>query len=776
MTNKDLLNKLTEMDVSVKSHMSSIDESIVDEINDGLKGARQVTLVETRVKPTVIRRRKKVTEKKKTLPPKTEDEKPDIDKKTKEEKKLEIKVVKAVKAKKEPSAKIIKLPEPLEKLKAPKKTPTLSKPIDSPSAEEKKKNALSLKKKKTFKRKKIVEGADLRSDFTPNKKRKRAGKKKKIRGQKTQITTPKAIKRRIKMNDTIVLSELAKRMGIKASEVIKKMITLRVMATVNQTIDFSTAVLVASEFNFEVEKFSSEEEAILTTEKDDPAKLLERSPIITIMGHVDHGKTSLLDVIHKTKVTETEAGGITQHIGAYNVKIKNGRITFLDTPGHEAFTSMRARGAGITDIVVLVVAADDGVMPQTIEAINHSKAAKVPIIVAVNKIDKPNANPELVLRELANHGVVTEDWGGDTIFVKISAKQNKGIDELLDMILLQAEILELKANPDKLAKGYVVETRLDSGRGPTATVLINEGTLKTGDFIVCGIHYGRVRAMIDAFGMHMDSAGPSIPVEVLGLSGVPVAGDELVVTSNEKSAKQIGTYRSQKQRFVDLSKSNKINLEALFEKVQKGEVKELNLIIKADVHGSIEALKDSLSKLSTDEIKINIVHSAAGTITESDLFLATVSNAIIIGFNVRPSASIQKLAEDENVDMRFYDVIYNAINDTKNAIIGMIAPTFKEQILGRAEVRKVFYIQKVGAIAGSYVTDGKIEHKRLIRLLRDGIIQYNGKILSLKHFQEDVNEVQSGYECGIGIEKYNDVKAGDTIECYSLEEIKPKLD
>jgi translation initiation factor IF-2 len=518
---------------------------------------------------------------------------------------------------------------------------------------------------------------------------------------------------------------------------------------------------VAAEFGYEMEKASFEEEIILHTEEsDDPEKLTARPPVVTIMGHVDHGKTSLLDVIRKTRVTEGEAGGITQHIGAYNVSTSKGHIVFLDTPGHEAFSAMRSRGAKVTDLVILVVAADDGVMPQTIEAINHSKAAEVPIIVAINKIDKANAEPDRVMRELSENGLVPEDWGGDTIFVRVSAKTKEGIDDLLEMVLLQSEMLELKANADKLAIGHVIEAKLDQGRGPVATVLVKEGTLRAGDPVVCGMHYGKLRALRDDLGQMVSEAGPSIPVEVIGLSGVPSAGDELVALEDEKSAKQVSNHRTQKQRSVELARTNRLSLDNLFEQMQVGEVKDLNLIIKADVHGSIEALKDSLVKLSNDEVKINVVHAATGTIIESDVPLATVSNAIIIGFNVRPNAKVQAMANEEGVDMRYYSVIYDVINDVKNAIVGMMASTFKEQVLGRADVRQVFHVPKVGAIAGCYVTDGKIQRNQRVRLLRDGIVTYEGKINSLRRYKDDVKEVLTGFECGIGIENYNDIKEG----------------
>jgi translation initiation factor IF-2 len=707
------------------------------------------------------------------------------------------------KRKKDTPAKIIK-PPPLPKKTDPvevKKAPVIAKqpvrkpiadkpaPTDQePSLKDKKKKGRKkiepveqdrkfLKKKIAFRKKEIIEGKDLYSGTSKRlRKGKKGAKSKMDKGLKPQITTPKAIKRRIKIDDTIILAELAKRMGIKANEMIAKLMGLGVMATVNQTIDFDTAVLVSTEFGYELEKASFEEDNLLKAVEDDPKNLTVRPPVVTIMGHVDHGKTSLLDVIRKTRVTEGEAGGITQHIGAYNVTTPRGQVVFLDTPGHEAFSAMRSRGAKITDIVVLVVAADDGVMPQTIEAINHSKAAGVPIIVAVNKIDKDNADPERVLRELSENGLVTEEWGGDTIFVKVSAKKNIGIDDLLEMILLQTEMLELKANANKLARGHVVEAKLDAGRGPVATVLIQEGTLRVGDSVVCGIHYGKLRALLNDLGQQVSSAGPSLPVEIIGLSGVPSAGDELVSVTDEKDAKQISQHRVRKQRSVDLAKTSRLSLEGLFEKMKTGEIKDLNLILKGDVQGSIEALKDSLSNLSNDEVKINIVHGATGTITESDISLAAVSNAIIVGFNVRPSPKVQDMANEEQVDIRYHNVIYDVIKEIRDAMLGLMSSTFEDRTQGWAEIRDVFHIPKIGTIAGSYVTEGKFERGKLVRLLRDGVVIYEGKLSSLRRFKDDVKEVQTGYECGIGIENFNDIKIGDTLECYYTEEIRPELD
>ena len=563
-------------------------------------------------------------------------------------------------------------------------------------------------------------------------------------------------------------------MGIKANEMLQKLMSMGVMVTINQTIDFDTAFLVGTEFGYEVERASSEEDILIKTQEKeiDPKKLKTRPPVVTIMGHVDHGKTSLLDIIRKSKITTEEAGGITQHIGAYSVETSNGIITFLDTPGHAAFTSMRYRGAQITDMVVLVVAADDGVMPQTIEAINHSKAANVPVLVAINKMDKVGTDPDKIIRELADHGLVSEDWGGDVIFAKVSAKAETGIDELLESILLQAEVLELKANPEKFASGHVIEARLDSGRGPVATILVREGTLKIGQPIVCGLHSGKIRIMIDDIGKSVNNITPGSPVEIVGLTGVPEAGDEFVIVASEKNAKQISEHRTQKNRAKELSKKSRANLEKLFANMGIDQIKELKLIIKADVHGSIEAINESLIKLAKEEVDIKIIHSGTGTINESDVSLAAVSNAIIIGFNVRPSLKIREIVKKENVDMRFYDIIYNLINDIKIAIKGLIPAVFHEIIIGTAEVRDIFVVPNKGTIAGSFILDGKVARGEKIRLIRNGTVKCNSTLISLRRFKDDVKEVLQNYECGIGIQKYNDIKIGDIIECYRTEEVK----
>jgi translation initiation factor IF-2 len=564
-------------------------------------------------------------------------------------------------------------------------------------------------------------------------------------------------------------------MGVKGGELIKKLMEMGVLVNINQVIDADVASLVAGEFGYEVEKVSLERQDLLERKEDLPEQLKPRPPVVTIMGHVDHGKTMLLDAIRKTNVMEGEAGGITQHIGAYDVELENGHVVFIDTPGHEAFTAMRARGAQVTDVVVLVVAADDGMMPQTKEAIDHARAAKVPIVVAINKIDKSTANPEKVKKDLSEYELVPEQWGGNTLFAEVSAKQKTGIKDLLDSILLQAEVLELRANPDKLARGVIIESKLDRGRGPVATVLVQEGTLKTGDAFIAGSHYGRVRAMLNDKGKKMEEAHPSTPVEVVGFTDIPEAGEAFIVVSEERMAKQISLYRQEKIRQKELSKLSKVSLEELYDKIKKGEVKELNVIIKADVQGSIEAVKEALKKLSADAVKVHILHDAVGGITETDVNLASASNAIIIGFNVRPGPKAQSLAEQEHVDVRTYSIIYDAITDIKNALEGLLEPTYREHLLGRAQVIQVFSIRKVGTVAGSLVTDGKVVRGSHARLLRDNVVVYDGRISSLRRFKDDMKDCNQGLECGIGIENFNDIKLGDVIESYEMEEVQSRL-
>ena len=582
-----------------------------------------------------------------------------------------------------------------------------------------------------------------------------------------------AVNRDVVIGETITVGELANKMAVKGSQVIKAMMKLGAMATINQVIDQETAQLVAEEMGHKVilRRENELEEAVMS-DRDTGAAAEARAPVVTIMGHVDHGKTSLLDYIRSTKVASGEAGGITQHIGAYHVETDNGMITFLDTPGHAAFTAMRARGAQATDIVVLVVAADDGVMPQTIEAIQHAKAAQVPVVVAVNKIDKPEADPDRVKNELSQYGIMPEEWGGESQFIHVSAKAGTGIDDLLDAILLQAEVLELKAVRKGMASGVVIESFLDKGRGPVATVLVREGTLNKGDIVLCGFEYGRVRAMRDEMGREVTEAGPSIPVEILGLSGVPAAGDEVTVVRDEKKAREVALYRQGKFREVKLARQQKSKLENMFANMTEGEVSEVNIVLKADVQGSVEAITDSLLKLSTDEVKVKIVGSGVGGITETDATLATASNAILVGFNVRADASARRVIEAESLDLRYYSVIYHLIDEVKAAMSGMLSPELKQQIIGLAEVRDVFKSPKFGAIAGCMVTEGTIKRHNPIRVLRDNVVIYEGELESLRRFKDDVNEVRNGMECGIGVKNYNDVRVGDMIEVFEVIEIK----
>jgi len=579
------------------------------------------------------------------------------------------------------------------------------------------------------------------------------------------------------IGETVVVSELANKMSVKATEVIKVMMKMGAMATINQVIDQETAALVAEEMGHKVilRKENELEEAVLS-DRDNDAAVEPRAPVVTIMGHVDHGKTSTLDYIRKAHVASGEAGGITQHIGAYHVDTDNGMITFLDTPGHAAFTAMRARGAQATDLVVLVVAADDGVMPQTIEAIQHAKAAGVPLIVAVNKIDKEDANPDNVKNELAQYDVIPEEWGGENMFVHISAKQGTNIDGLLEAILLQSEVLELTAVKEGMASGVVVESRLDKGRGPVATVLVQSGTLNKGDIVLCGQEYGRVRAMRDENGKEITTAGPSFPVEILGLSGVPASGDEATVVRDERKAREVANYRQGKFREVKLARQQKAKLENMFSNMAAGEVAELNVVLKADVQGSVEAIADSLRKLSTEEVKVNIVGSGVGGITETDAVLAAASNAIILGFNVRADATARRTVENENLDLRYYSIIYQLIDEVKQAMGGMLAPEFKQEIIGLAQVRDVFKSPKLGAIAGCMVTEGTIKRNNPIRVLRENVVIYEGELESLRRFKDDVQEVKNGYECGIGVKNYNDVRVGDQIEVFEIVEVKRTLD
>ncbi len=586
----------------------------------------------------------------------------------------------------------------------------------------------------------------------------------------------KASKKRFKVYDSITVGDLAQRMKVKASDVIAKLMGLGVMATINQSVDTETAILIAADFDYEVEQGITEEIGMqLFNESEEGGVKKTRSPVVTVMGHVDHGKTSILDAIRKTDVAEGEAGGITQHIGAYHVRSSSGDVTFVDTPGHAAFTEMRSRGAQVTDIVVLVVAADDGVMDQTREAIHHAQAAEVPILVAVNKIDKDNADIDRVKRELSELNLMPEDWGGDTIYCETSAKKNIGIDNLLESIQLLAEVLELQADASRKARGRVIEAQLHKGRGPVATVLIQDGTLHLGEYFVVGQFSGKVRSMLDDKGRKIKEAGPSIPVEVQGLSGVPSAGDEFIVVSDEKMARSVSQVRSLKARETELGANSKISLDKLFEQMSEGDVQELRVVLRADVQGTLEAFAKAAEDLSTKEIKVKILHEGTGTITESDILLASASDAIIIGFNVRASTKVKELAVKENVDVRSYDVIYHALDDIRKAMVGMLEPTFEEEVIGLAEVREIFSVPKVGTIAGCSVVDGKILRTAKVRVLRDGVVIYTGKIESLRRFKDDVKEVASGYECGIGVEKFNDIKVGDHLEAFVMNEIEATL-
>ncbi|WP_425060903.1 Translation initiation factor IF-2 [Sporomusa carbonis] len=593
------------------------------------------------------------------------------------------------------------------------------------------------------------------------------------RNQSTQPKAEMPKPKSIKIGESITVKELAGKMGREVGEVIKKLMMLGTMASINQEVDFDTASILGGEFGVDVEAIPPEEDPTEIPEIEDEEKdLVYRPPVVTVMGHVDHGKTSLLDSIRQTHVTSQEAGGITQHIGAYQVMCQGKKIVFLDTPGHEAFTAMRARGAQVTDIAILVVAADDGVMPQTIEAINHAKSAKVPIIVAINKIDRPGANPDRVKQQLAEYQLIPEEWGGDTIMVPVSAHQKTGISDLLEMILLVAEMLDLKANPNRLAYGTIIEAKLDKGRGPVSTVLVQKGTLRIGDSIIAGTAYGKVRAMVNDRGEKVKKAEPATPVEVLGLADVPQAGDILVAV-DERTARAVAEKRMAKKRTEEIKQSQKVSLDDLFKQIQEGNLKDLNIVIKADVQGSIEALRQSLLNIKNKEVRVNIVHAGVGAINESDVMLAAASNALIIGFNVRPDGNARKAADSEKIDIRTYRVIYDAINDVEAAITGMLAPEFKEVILGRAEVRQVISIPKT-VVAGSYVTEGKITSTAQVRLIRNGIVIHEGKLESLRRFKDDVREVAQGYECGITIEKFRDIKEGDIIEAFTMEEVAPR--
>ncbi|MFC1891372.1 translation initiation factor IF-2 [Thermodesulfobacteriota bacterium] len=856
LESKELVEKLKTGGLDIKNYMSTLDETLVAEAREIVSGVKSkvVQVEEKRIKPRVIRRRKKAVEVEAEIPevkpeetsleslpeesavetveesvevdegldtPVVKDEaipkESDADKESGVEEPPSKPKAKAKKAKrkgKDQPAKIIKKAEdgplkerltkdkkgkeekPVERKKKPrlKKAPKEDKPVipvDLGDETPKEKTSRKRKDKKKSQKKEtdanvsvrhrkveVFERADLYEGRKPRQKDRKGGKKgkdtsKSLKG--TEITQPKAIKRRLTVQEEVTVADLSKAMSVKATEVIKKLLTLGVMANINKFIDFETATVVADEFGFELELDHLEAETILEEVEDKPEDLKPRSPVVTIMGHVDHGKTSLLDYLRESNIIGAESGGITQHIGAYDVETKGGNIVFLDTPGHEAFTAMRARGAKVTDIIVLVVAADDGVMPQTKEAVNHGRAANIPIIVAINKMDKPEADPDKVTRELSELGLSPEDWGGDTIFGKISAKTGDGIDELMELILLQSEMLELKANPDKTARGTIIEAHLNKSKGSVATVLIKNGTLSQSDYFVCGGNYGRIRAMINTRGKKIKTAGPSVPVEIYGISGVPMAGDEFIVVTDEKSARQLVEHRQAKVKAMDHSKLGIVSLDDLYLRIKEGAIKELNIVLKTDVQGSLEALAESLIKLSTEEVKLNIVHSSTGGVTETDVMLASASGAIVIGFNVRANPRVMQIADKEKVDVRFYDVIYKVLENIRLAMTGLLDPIYKENVIGRADIKETFNVPKIGTVAGCYVTDGYIERNSKVRLLRDEVVVFDGAMASLRRFKDDVKEVQTGYECGIGLEDFKDIKPGDVFEVYQIEEVKAEL-
>lgn len=785
ISSKEIIARLAGLGISVKSHMSNIDDNAITRLSEiFVKEGKMKTVLkpaapekkEKTVKPAAPPKAKKIKASDKPED-KAARKKPEQEKEAAAEKKLDIAPEDKDRSKKQ---------------KAPVQRPQRK---EAPVADEDEiivqdrfKKEIESEKLAKFKTKpgmqrafdsiRRVEVSKKGYDFKPHFKKhdKRQPAKKAEASAPPATTQPR--KRELKFQEGTTVKEFSELLGQKLNDVIKKFMELGYMPTINQPVDVDAAQILAESYGLKLELTKIEdEEAFLKEETVDESALSPRPPIVTIMGHVDHGKTTLLDAIRETKVTETEAGGITQHIGAYKVKLKDKEIAFLDTPGHEAFTVMRARGAKVTDIVVLVVAADDSVMPQTIEAIDHAKAADVPIVVAINKIDKPDANITRVKNELAQRDVVPEDWGGKNIFVEVSAKEKTGIENLLEMILLQADIMELKADYNRSAKGTVVEAKLDRGRGPVATVLVNAGTLNVGDSFLAGTIAGRVRALIDDTGKKIKKAGPSTPVEVIGFPDVPQAGDIFIVMEDERKARQIALNRLHKQKNAAFARKKKLTLDDLFEKVKEGEIRDLNIIIKADVQGSVEAMKDALLNLKHPEVKVNVIHTGAGGINESDVMLATASDAIIIGFNIRPDAKASALIDKEGVDVRIYNVIYEAIEDVKKALEGMLEPTITEKVLGRAEVRNLFTISRLGTIAGCYVLDGKISRASAgIRVLRDNVVIYTSKISSLKRFKEDAKEVQSGFECGIMIENFNDLKVGDILENYIMEEVAAKFE
>lgn len=834
---KELLKIAKDLAISVENTMSLLDTHDIERIKKRLEKIREQEhqeepaedegYVEKRVAPNVIRRRAKPTlhvDKPKEVEPRKEVARPGeqveaeqtkekapveaaeevVIEKAEDQALIEEAETRAIAPEKE-KPEVEKAPEKVSREEAKVLTPEDTGPVQSVEAVEEKEKAEEKQKKKEKKKGKTkVKGVDVpeaeaseagkpkaKKKFVKKEKQVFSGKdlydegrmplhgRKQKKAKRKKVSSPvPPVKKKIKIANAITVGNLAKQMGRKVSEVISTMMDLGMTATQNQYIDAEDAMIVATELGYEVEVARDEiKEDILNVQEYNPKDMGPRPPVVTVMGHVDHGKTSILDAIRKTNVTQSEEGGITQHIGAYQVTYNGRKITFIDTPGHEAFTAMRARGAMITDFVVLVVAADDGVMDQTKEAINHAKNASIPILVAINKIDKPNANPQRVKEQLSDLGLVPEEWGGDTLFVEVSAKKRIGLEDLLEAILLQAEMLDLKAALKGKARGTVLEARVDKGRGPVCTVLVQNGVLKRGDAFVVGMQWGKIRAMMDFTGSKIKDAGPATPVEILGISDVPAAGDQLIVVPSEKKAREVIDYLKERKRTKALGDEKaKMTLDSLYGKVEEGEIATLNLIVKADVHGSVEAIVGALSGIETRErLKVNVIHSAVGGITENDVLLASTSNAIIVGFNVRPEAKVRDSAKRYGVEIKLYTVIYDLVDDIKLALKGMLEPEYKEVSLGTAEVREVFRVPKVGVVAGCMVTDGKIERGALARLVRDSKVAYEGKIASLRRFKDDVSEVASGYECGVGLENFNDIKVGDLIEAYKREEKEVEL-
>ncbi|BAT70913.1 translation initiation factor IF-2 [Thermosulfidibacter takaii ABI70S6] len=780
ITSSEVISGLKEIGIPAKSHMSSITQDEYDKFIEYMTIKRE------------IERRKREKEEKAKKALEVKEEVKQGEKLVAETVEVEEKPQK-VKEKPAKAAEEVSVKEKVKEEKPPKKKPpkkkTVKKEEKRPKEETPKVEKVApekveeIAKKFEKKEEEPVEEHEfevIEPLFTPVKSRRKRRKKK--RREEIDIEEVRAEELRsrvdmetgtIKLPETVTIKDLVFMLEADEEEIQELLKSKGIPVTLTQVLPFDVAKMVCEEYGFEV--LPEEEELLgVLQEEEDEENLVPRPPVVTVMGHVDHGKTTLLDYIRKTNVAAREAGGITQHIGAYKVKLPEGEITFIDTPGHHAFTTMRARGARVTDIVILVVAADDGVMPQTVEAINHAKAAGVPIIVAINKIDKPEANPERVKQELSKYGLIPEEWGGDTIMVPISAKTGQGVDELLEMVLLQAEMLELKANPNKPARGTVLESKLDPKRGPVATLLVQDGTLRVGDALVAGLHWGKVRAMTNELGQRLKEAGPSTPVEVLGLSDVPLAGEPFFVVDNERKAREISEERKERAKEA-LQEKPRLSLEEIMKKLTEGEAKELRIVLKADVQGSLEAVKEAIEKLSNDEVSVKVIHSGVGAITETDVMLAEASGAIIIGFNVRPDSKAKKLAEQDKVEIRTYRVIYELLDDVKKAMAGMLEPEYQEVVLGRAEVRQVFNVPKVGKVAGCYVLEGKITRNANIRVLRDGVIIHEGKLSSLKRFKDDVREVAAGYECGMAIEGFNDVKEGDIIEAYEVQEVQREL-